>query len=241
MAESSFNVSLTDRIVGALYAGLYYTSRKRVLGFAISGWLKNLPLIFAPFAWLFGLGLGWSIFGIFIAIVVRMLYAVGKRAGYIRFIPEEYLQPPDNIERIRNDQKVPVFASGTFSVKDWERYVRQHAAQYWRVGMGDHVIMIDYASGRFLYQFIQPGSLEKVMPGKLCSGRQPDPALELTYQSNWGPESTDVSFMFYSPGKDAKSAKLRRKIYLSFTTPEQRQIVWNNLTGGQDQAEFKEN
>jgi hypothetical protein len=106
--------------------------------------------------------------------------------------------------------------------------------------MGDHALMINYSSGRFLYQFIQPGDLEKVIPGKLCNGRKAEPTLEITYLSKWGPETNDVSFMFYARGNDKKQAKLRRKIYLSFDTLEQRGNVWKSLTGGLVQAIIKD-
>jgi len=236
MVESFYNNTLPDRIIGSLYAMLYYTERKRILGFAIAGWLKNLPWLFALFAWPFGLDLAWIIAGIVLAIVIRILYWRGKRVGYIRFISEENRHLSSGSESIAANQKVLVRASGVFSVRSWEIYVRQHPGQYWRVGMGDHALMINYSSGRFLYQFIQPGGLEKVIPGKLCTGRKAEPTLEITYLSNWGPESTDVSFMFFTRGNDNKQVKLRRKIYLAFDTLEQRGLVWKSLTGDLDQA-----
>jgi hypothetical protein len=192
------------------------------------------------FAWPFGLGLAWIIFGITLAIVIRLLYWRGKRVGYIRFISEDNRQLSPDSESITNDQKVSVRASGTFSVKSWETYVRQHPAEYWRVGMGDHVLMVNYSSRRFLYQFIQPGGLEKVVPGKLCTGRNSEPALEITYLGNWGPESTDISFMFYARENDKKQAKLQRKIYLAFDSLEHRGVVWKSLTGGLDRSTIKE-
>ena len=240
MAESYYDNTLADRIIGLLYAVLYYTARKRILGITIAGWLKNLPWLFALFAWLFELGLAWIISGIALAIVIRLLYWRGKRVGYIRFIAEENQQVSPDSDSISNNQKVPVRASGTFSVTSWETYVRQHPAQYWRVGMGDHALMVNYSSGRFLYQFIQPGGVEMVVPGKLCTGRIPEPALEITYLGNWGPESTDISFMFYAPQKDKKQAGLRRKIYLAFDSLEQRGLVWKSLTSDLDQSIIKE-
>jgi hypothetical protein len=240
MTTSFYSNTLPDRIIGSLYAMLYYTERKRILGFAIAGWLKNLPWLFALFAWPFGLDLAWIIAGIVLAIVIRILYWRGKRVGYIRFISEENQQLSSDSESIAADQKVSVRASGTFSVKSWETYVRQHPGQYWRVGMGDHALMINYSSGRFLYQFIRPGGLEKVIPGKLCTGRKAEPTLEITYLSNWGPETNDVSFMFYARENDKKRAKLRRKIYLSFDTLEQRGNVWKSLTGDLDQVIIKD-
>ena len=240
MAESFYSNTLSDRIIGSLYALLYYTERKRILGFTISGWLKNLPWLFALFAWPFGLGLAWSIAGIALAIVIRLLYWRGKRVGYIRFISEENGRLSPDSESIANNQKVSVRASGAFSVHSSETYVRQHPAQYWRVGMGDHALMVNNSSGRYLYQFIQPGGLEKVVPGKLCTGRNAEPSLEVTYLGNWGPESTDISFMFYAPENEKKQAKLRRKIYLAFDSLEQRGLVWKSLTGGLDQSIIKE-
>jgi hypothetical protein len=240
MAESFYSNTLADQIIGSLYATLYYTERKRILGFASAGWLKNLSWLFALFAWPFGLDLAWIITGIVLAIVIRILYWRGKRVGYIRFIPEENRHLSSDSESIAANQKISVRASGAFSVKSMELYVRQHPAQYWRVGMGDHALMINYSSGRFIYQFIRPGGLEKVIPGKLCTGRKAEPTLEITYLSNWGPESADVSFMFFTREDDSKQTKLRRKIHLAFDNLEKRELVWKSLTGGRDQAMNKD-
>ncbi len=240
MARSDHNDTLADQIIGSLYALLYYTDQKRILGFAIAGWLKNLPWIFALFAWPFGLDPVWILAGIALAIFIRFLFWRGKRAGYIRFVSEEDRQLSPGTESTSVNQKVPVRASGTFSVKSWEKYVRQHPAEYWRVGMGDHALIVNYSSGRFLYQFIQPSGLEMVIPGKLCSGRKSEPTLEITYLSSWGPESTEISFNFFAREDDNKPAKSRRKIYLAFDSLEQRGRVWKSLTDGLDQYILKD-
>jgi hypothetical protein len=240
MAQSDYSDTLADRIIGSLYALLYHTEQKRLLGFAVAGWLKNLPWLFASFAWPFGLDLVWIVAGIALAIILRFLYWRGKRAGYIRFVSEEDRQLSPGTDSSVVNQKVPVRASGTFSVKSWEKYVRQYPAEYWRVGMGDHALMVNYSSGLFLYQFIQPSGLETVIPGKLCTGRKSEPTLEITYLSNWGPESTEISFNFFARENSSTPAKSRRKIYLAFDSLEQRGRVWKSLTNGLDHFIMKD-
>ena len=72
-------------------------------------------------------------------------------------------------------------------------------------------------------------------------GRKSEPTLEVTYLGNWGPESTEISFMFYARENDNKQARLRRKIYLAFDNLEQRALVWKSLTGSLEQSIIKDN
>jgi len=229
MQDRTNQITLGDKVIGPLYAFLYYTANKRVVGLGADGLLKNLPWLLGVLAWPFGLGLGWTLLGFFLAIVMRILYWQGSRAGYIRFVPDDSVPTSVGKEKLASNQKVKVLASGIFSVQTWERYVRQHPAHYWFVGMGDHAVMVDYSAGRYLYQFIKPGRMESVVPGVLCSGRKPQLALEISFHTDWGPESPLVDFLFYSPGKEDKPKLLMRKMYLAFDDPETRTLVWNAL------------
>jgi hypothetical protein len=229
MAQSTKQITSADRIIGLLYTFLYHTASRDLMGLTIEGLLKFLPLLFSLLAWLVDLGVGWILVGIFLAILFRILYWRGRRAGYIRFIPEDYRKPPASKETIADDQRVEIHASGIFSVRNWERYVRQHSGRYWRVGMGDHAVMVDYPPNRYLYQFIQPKGLIDVVPGTLFSGWDPHPALEVSFLSNWGPDSPDVDFMFYSRKENGKQKQIDRRIYLAFEDFEHRALVWNSL------------
>ena len=100
MAETFYNDTFTDRIIGSLYALLYFTERKHIIGISIAGLFKNLPWLLALLAWPFGLGPAWIISGIVLAVVIRIIYWRGKRVGYIRFIPEENQQLPPDSESI---------------------------------------------------------------------------------------------------------------------------------------------
>lgn len=229
MTQATKQISAADRILGLLYTFLYYTASRDLMGLTIEGLLKFFPLLFSLIAWLVDLGTGWILFGIVLAILFRILFWLGRRAGYIRFVPENIRKPPAINEMIDNDQKVEIYASGIFSVRNWERYVRQYSGHYWRVGMGDHVIMVDYPPNQYLYQFIQPEGLIDVVPGTLYSGWDPHPALEVSFLSNWGPESPDVDFMFYARKKNGKEKRIDRRIYLTFDNFEHRALVWNSL------------
>ena len=71
-----------------------------------------------------------------------------------------------------DNHKVALRATGVFSVKDWEEFMLGRPADYWRVPMGDHAVMVQYSPGRFLYQFIRLGAIEAIEAGSLFHGRR---------------------------------------------------------------------
>jgi hypothetical protein len=224
----------TDQIstclIGPLYALLYWTIKNKFLEFTIAGWLKNLSFFLAVIALLFSWGLAIFILCLGLTIALRILYWIAKRDGYIRFKPTGEIRANSEGKQIVADKKVQLNATGKFSVKNLESYVVRQQAEYWRVPMGDHAVMVKQGTGRYLYQFIKADMLESVVAGTLCHGRQPESALEITYLATWGPETEDVSFMFYAPGKSSSSKKKRRKLYLGFNDESLMHDVWYSLT-----------
>jgi hypothetical protein len=237
MPDQSHKITFIDRLLGPLYAFLYITVRKRFIGVSIAGWLKNIPWLFALLALPTRLGIGWVIAGFLLAIFLRILYWQGKRSGYIRFIVQDRLTSPERDDQLAANQKIDVRASGIFSVHNWQSYVRQHPAQYWRVAMGDHAVMVKFEANRYLYQFIQPDSMESIIPGMLFSGRHPEPALEISFLSDWGPEAPAINYNFFSSVQEEERKRLARKIYLAFDDIETRSLVWN----GFNHTEIKDN
>lgn len=226
--HSSFK-HFSARITGPLYAFLYRTNRRRLLGFSVGGWLKNLPFLFALLAVVMRWSAFWIIFGIVLAIIIRILYWRAKKAGYIHFLEVKGQTRPDNGRILKDDVKVPACATGRFSVKDWEEYVLERPAEYWRIPIGDHAFMVEHQPGRYLYEFIQRGALEQVESGFLFFGRRPKPALAITFLSTWGSGSEEVNFQFYAPSKNSSPGKFRRKIYLTFEKDADKNAVWRSL------------
>ena len=235
MDDFSFNMRLSLRITGPLYAFLFHSTQRRFLGITIGAWLKNLPLLFSMLALLLRWPLIWIVLGIILAILIRIIYWRVKRVGYISFILVGDQNSPPESAMLADDQKVFIQATGMFSVKDWQDFVFQRPAEYWRVPLGDHGIMVSHPSGHFLYQFIQPRALEHFESGLLCFGKQPQPALAITFLSTWGPESETINFQFYAPSKNSSSAKFRQKIFLTFGEEADRNAVWQSLLIGAGQ------
>ena len=229
MADSPSTGRFRARFQGSLYAVLHATVRRTFLGATIRGWLMNLPLFLAPLLLLMGWPNAWPIAMLVLALVLRLLYWKAKRDGYVRFVAESEQQPGDDGPAVRDDQRITVQATGVFSVKDWEEYLLARPADYWRVPMGDHAVMVQHSPGRFLYQFIRLGAVEAIEAGLLCHGRQPQKALAVTYLTSWGPESDDVDFMFYAPSDEGNPSAIRRKMFLAFENESIRASVWRNL------------
>jgi hypothetical protein len=129
---------------------------------------------------------------------------------------------------LADEEKVSIQATGHFSVKDREAYTLLRQAEYWRLANGDHAVMVQEKPKRFLYQFIQPDSLQQVQSGLLLFGREPKKCLAITFLTSWGPEFSEENLALYS-GNNHSPKKMRRKIYLTFPSEQNRQAVWHNF------------
>jgi hypothetical protein len=236
MADDSGRGHFGARLRGAVYAFLHATAHKVFIGPTIKGWLLVGPLFVALFLVLTGQSIVLAIGIVIATLILRAFYWKAGRDGYVHFIPETVQQPADGTTAVADNQKVPIKASGIFSVKDWEEYVLARPAEYWRVPMGDHAIMVQQAPGRFLYQFLRRGAIEAIEAGSLWHGRQQHSALAITFLSSWGPESEDPSFMFYAPSDEGNPALKQRQMYLAFEDTLTRDSVWHKLSSDGQQA-----
>jgi hypothetical protein len=217
------------RFAGPLYTALYFTVKHRFLGVTIANWFKNIPLLLALFGLLVRRPMVWVVAMLLLSLLIRLLYWQVRRDGYVIFVGTGEEAPPKETRAIPDDEKMPVIATGTFSVQNREKYVLRRPADYWRLPVGDHAIMVEHRPGRYLYQFIQPGTLEHIEPGLICFGRKPCRALAITFLSTWRSESNDVNFRFFAPSENGNPAKLRQKVYLSFDDQSDLEAVWRNL------------
>jgi hypothetical protein len=231
MADDPGRGHFVARLQGALYGLLHATTQRIFLGATIKGWLVNLPLLLALFLVLLRRPIGLAIGIVVAALVLRLLYWKAARDGYVHFVAETEQQPADGATAVANNQKVAIKATGVFSVQNWEEYVLGRPAEYWRVSMGDHAIMVQRSPGRFLYQFLRLGAIESIEAGLLWHGARPHRALAITYLSSWGPESEDPNFMFYAPSDEGHPTRKQRNLYLAFEDKAARDSVWQNLLG----------
>jgi hypothetical protein len=218
------------RLLSQLYAFMYWSKRNSFLGFALSAWIRVLPVGL----FLVGLVQEWPVIvnGLWVAlfVVLVLLYAAGRRAGYKRFIPEPHMALDDDFAVPQHEQRVPLRATGLFSVQDREEYVLERPGAYWRVPLGQHVFMVEEGPGRFLYQIIDPRHVKIVEPGYLLFGRHPQKALALRFTVSWGPQFATEPVYYYTPEPDdAEVDGEMRTVFFTFDHDADRYAVWKSL------------
>jgi hypothetical protein len=231
MAATSAEPQPAARILGLLYAFLHEAERRSFLGASLARWLKWLPILLLIVALLARWPLWVAGLGVALAAAVRLLYAKARRDHFVHFVAEP-VTTPTQARPLEDNERLRLLATGVFAVAEREEYVLQRPADYWRVPLGDHAIMVERVPGRYLYQFIQAGTLKEVRPGVLHFGRQPRRALEIQFLNTWGQQEPDKELTFYAAGANHHEARFARTIYLSFGDEDDRQAVWQNLRRG---------
>ncbi len=218
-------------IISRLFALMYISRLRRFLGVSWAGWLQIIPLLLFLVAlilqWPLWLTLLWLL--LFLAVLIG--YALVRRLGYQRFLPDDSRKLQSSTTLMPADRRVPLRATGVFSLNDREDYVLQHHAEYWRIPLGKHVFMVQHRAGKFLYQVITPENILAVQPGLLLFGANPQRALALTFLVTWGPEYSEYKF-YYVGTDNAPAPTLKRTVYLTFGDEETLQQVWRSLANG---------
>lgn len=217
------------RLTGILFAFTYFSVHHSFLGLRVSSLLKWGLFLFTLITWLGRFPLYWAIIGATFFAAVQFFFWYVKRLGYVRFLQTGEIAHNPAVDLLADNKKVKVIATGTFSVSSHESYVLQRPAEYWRVPVGDHAIMVQHQPGRFLYQFVQSGSLQSVVPGYLIFGRRPQKALAINFLSSWGPEFAQFTPKQFMTSANHTPALLERTIYLTFDSAETRHKVRQNL------------
>lgn len=198
-----------------MYAFAYMTGRRRILGLRLSVWLWLVPLVVFAYGW----WRDWSPvalapLGLLIVWLVGTFRAA-RRANYTRFVASDVsLTDAASTAALPDDQRIELFATGTFGVTSRETDVLLQPATYWRVPRGEHVVMVEEKPGRFLYQFFEAGTLQDVSAGWLLYGPEPREALAVEFLANWGPAFT--SFTLYDRGERKSVSSTTQTIYLTF-------------------------
>lgn len=219
------------RLLSQLYAFMYWSKGRSFLGFALSTWIRLLPFALFAFGVLSAWPLPLSLFFLALSLFFFLLYAIGRRAGYKRFVPEPKMALDDEFATPSKEQRVPLRATGVFSVQDREDYVLERPAAYWRVPRGQHVFMVEERPGRYLYQIIDPRHVQVVEPGYLLFGRGPQKALALRFIVSWGPQfGTEPVYYYTESEPEAPGAsKDSRTVYFTFDHDADRYAVWKSL------------
>jgi hypothetical protein len=229
MHNVSFYKRLYYRYLGAMYWSIYWTVTRNILGLRVSTIIKLFAWLLPILAWI----RRWDdialIFTLLSFLWIQFSYWRAKRTGYYRFVGDASgLMATDQITPLPTNKRIPVCATGIFSLKEWERNVVFMPAEYWQVPLGDHALMVQHRLGRYLYQFISADLLQNLERGWLLFGSNPNPAVSITFLSIWGPEFDDQAISLLGRSNNKPVEKVRT-IYLSFDNEEFEQAVWHNL------------
>lgn len=214
-----------------MYLLTYASQRRSFLGITLVNWAKYLPLVLLLVGWMRHWPWWALVLLAFLAVWIHGSYWAAKRAGYIRFLPDEAATLPAEsaIPPLQIDEHISLRATGHFSVQDLESYLLLSPAQYWQVAMGDHIVMVEHEPGRFLYQFFGATNLLDVQPGWLLFGTQPKRSLAVTFHVHWGPGIVEQSVLYYIK-EDAPPPKIPpRTIYLTVGSEEAEQQIWQAI------------
>ena len=165
MESLSLPQRLYYRYLSRAYAFMFALSRRSFLGIRLVSLVRWVPILLLLWGWL----RGWprpALIGLVIFIVwVNYSLWRAKRDNYNRFVPAaSSLLEAAELEPLPPNQKIALQATGLFSVSGREDVLLLRPADYWRVPLGEHVIMVEEKPGKYLYQFFSARSLQNVQP-----------------------------------------------------------------------------
>lgn len=211
--------------LGRIYALSYHVRRRTVLGIKLSTLLIWAPLLVLLVGrlqrW------PWPALLFLFLIWLWLLFSLwqSRRVNYNRFVPGETLiENAADLRPLPPNQKVPTWVTGLFSVSGRENTLLLRPASYWRVPLGEHVIMAEEQPGKYLYQFFNAESLQEIRRGWLVFGSKPRETLAVTFLSAWGPEYTQFGPQYDSDNKNGPPPR-RVTVYMSFEDEEAERAV----------------
>jgi len=227
------NISFLKRAIynylGIMLWFIHRSDTQRILGLRISSLIKVSTLMLPVALWIARWEREVVVLAILIFLWIQLSYWRAHRTGYYRFVAADTeLMATEELTPLPKKKHVILCASGTFSLKDWEKNLVLRPAQYWQVPLGDHAIMVEHEPGRYLYQFFNAVTMQELRCGWLLYGSRPRPAIAVTFLSSWGPEFNEDNVSFLRKDNNSPPKKIRT-VYMSFESNEQEQAVWHNL------------
>lgn len=219
------------------YAVMYVIHTRSFLGVRYIALVRWIPVIILAIGWF----KRWPmpVIAIFVFLIVWINYSLWKarRDNFNRFVPDVASTIDiENPQPLIPNQKVAIRATGLFSVSGRDRKLLLSPAFYWRVPLGEHVIMAEEMPGRYLYQFFRAETLQSVRPGWLLFGRKPVSTLAVTFLGRWGPEYTRFDRLYEDGDDSALPPPKRVTIYLSTEDTDTRQTVWQAIVNDAQQV-----
>ncbi|MEM7114332.1 MAG: hypothetical protein AAF614_17990 [Chloroflexota bacterium] len=215
---------------GQLYLLTYWSTLRRVLGIPLSRLVKGIPILlaFAALLWVGSLPLFYLFAGL--ALFIQLGYWYAKRQSYNTFVADPISLPADDaLESLPANRRIPLSATGIFSLNDREESVLLAKAEYWYVPLGEHIIMVEQVKDHYLYQFFNAKTIQKVEHGWLVFGKTPHRSLALTFQLNWGPEFADGGALYFVRGDEKAPRARQRTVYFSFENEGDLTAVYHTI------------
>lgn len=212
-----------------MYAVVYALTRRSLLGVSLKTLVRWLPILALLAGWLFNWPL--TVMGGLLLFIVWINYSLwrARQDNYSRFVARGGALPRElDGKPVAPNEKISVLATGPFSVSGRESRLLLRPAQYWRVPLGEHVIMAEEAPGKYLYQFFNSTSLQEAREGWLLFGTQPRPSLAVTFLARWGPEYTRFGPAGESADEDMPPPK-RLTVYLSIDDEVTRRLLRDTI------------
>ena len=208
-----------------MYALAYALNRRSLLGIRLATWLRWLPIIVLLAGWV----MDWPppLMIALLLFIVWSNYSLWRagRDNYNRFVPRASGRPPEpTAAALPPNQRLAVRATGLFSVSGRENRLLLRPAHYWRVPLGDHVIMAEEEPGKYLYQFFDAHSLQELREGLLLFGQHPTETLAVSFLARWGPEYTRFG-QVYEAGPQEGPPPKRVTVYLSAEDEATRRLI----------------
>ncbi|MCA9924532.1 MAG: hypothetical protein KC421_19280, partial [Anaerolineales bacterium] len=216
--------------LGYMYAYAFRTSRQRFLGISRRSWLTLLLFLLLLMSFIFGYPTWISGLLFLIIIWLRFTYWRAAKAGYSKFVADKTaVSPPADLKPLEPNERIKLRATGLFALSSRETNVLLRPAEYWKVPLGEHAVMVEQQPQSFLYQFFNRDTIEDVRVGWLIFGRQPRRTLAVTFCSKWGKNFTDFSQLYYVRGRDDTPPCERREIYFTFANDREHTAVWHTI------------
>lgn len=221
-----------------MYAFSYAASQRRILGIRVSTWSILVLLLFLLATWWRQWPAGVRFLLIGLVIWLAGSFWAARRASYTRFVASE--SAPEDTGRsspLGVEEKVRLQATGIFGLSNRQASVLLRPANYWRVPLGDHVVMVEESRGRYLYQFFNADTLRSVKDGWLLFGPEPRKALAIQFVGTWGPAYT--KFALYDDGSESALPTEIQTIYLTFESDKDFRAVHLAITADLNQAQVQ--
>jgi hypothetical protein len=219
----------TQTILGRLYGFAFVADLTYFLGYRRSLWYRAAVVILFLYA-ITTLSIPFIVIAGLLLVFVYWLFWLAKRSGYVTFIPkiDVALSAPE--QPLAKEERLQVRATGHFSVINRERYLVQKTADFWRVGVGDHIMMVSNGANSYLYQFIKPQEILQISAGELYFGSEGNLAIEVVFRTDWAP-GVEMEDIAYYVGSGSSGRPLpKRTVYIMCDDQTDLEKVWHSLT-----------